>query len=301
MVPWNKPAAEHPIDAQLVRDLLRDQCPDLAELALREVANGWDNAIYRLGDTWCVRLPRRQLAADLVRGEQRWLPQLAERLPIPVPAPLRRGLPACGFPWPWSVCPWMEGDTAESAALDLERAAHQLGAFVAALHAPAPDDAPVNPFRGGPLSERSDVLHERVEALGDSIDAPAVRACWQDALAAPRYEGPAVWLHGDLHPANLVVRDGGIAAVIDFGDLTGGDPATDLALAWMLLPPELRPVFRRAAGGADAATWRRARGWALSHGVACLATSADDRRMRQVGAKTLASVLSDPDLGALPR
>ena len=154
MASGNMPAAEHPIDAALVRRLLETQHPDLAELPLVEVACGWDNVIYRLGDAWSVRLPRRALAVSFTRNEQRWLPRLAPTLPLPVPVPVRLGAPGCGYPWTWSVCPWFEGETAADAALDLERAARELGAFLAALHQPAPADAPHNPFRGGPLGDR---------------------------------------------------------------------------------------------------------------------------------------------------
>jgi aminoglycoside phosphotransferase (APT) family kinase protein len=288
------PAAEVEIDAALVRGLLADQHPDLAALPLEAHAPGWDNAIYRLGRERVVRLPRRALAARLVAHEQRWLPELAPRLPLPIPAPVRVGRPGRGFPWAWSVCPWFEGETAADAPLDPEPAARHLGAFVAALHAPAPDDAPANELRGGPLAGRTAMLEERVALLGDAIDGEAVLAGWRRALDAPR-AGRRVWLHGDLHPANLVVQGGRLAAVLDFGDLTGGDPATDLAVGWMLFDADSRPVFRAAAGGAEEATWARARGWALSHAIACLASSADNPRMHAVGARTLAHVLADAD------
>ena len=287
------PAAEHPIDAALVRGLLDDQHPDLAQHELTRLACGWDNEIFRLGEDLLVRLPRRQLAAGLLLHEQRWLPQLAPCLPLPIPAPLRVGVGGRGYPWAWSVCPWFEGETAAEASLDLPRVARELGAFVAALHMPAPAAAPANEFRGVPLAERGDVLEARVAALGEAVDADSVRACWADATSAPVHAGPAVWLHGDLHPANLLVRDDSLVAVLDFGDVTGGDPATDLAAAWMLFPPDVRPAFRAAVGGVDEATWRRARGWALSHAIACLASSADDPRMDGVGAQTLAWVLDD--------
>jgi aminoglycoside phosphotransferase (APT) family kinase protein len=295
MSSMRRPASEHPIDPALVRGLLADQHPDLAHLPLREIASGWDNLIYRLGDAWCVRLPRRALGARLIAHEQRWLPELAARLPLPVPVPVRHGRPGRGYPWRWSVCAWLEGDTAAEASLDLPQAMRDMAGFVAALHAPAAADAPPNPYRGGALSSRSDLLRQHLAVLGDALDGRAVRERWTRALAAPAHSGPPVWLHGDLHPANLVVCDGRLAGVIDFGDLTGGDPATDLAVAWMLLPAELRASFRAELGDVDEATWRRARGWALSHAIACLASSSDDPRMRGVGAKTLAAVLEDPE------
>lgn len=288
------PAAEVEVDEGLVRALLADQHPDLAGLPLTPCPPGWDNAIFRLGRELVVRLPRRAVAVRPLENEQRWLPELAPRLPLPIPVPVRTGAPGRGFPWPWSVCAWFEGATAADAPPDPQPAARDLGAFVAALHAPAPGDAPVNELRGGALAGRSAVLEERLALLGDAVDAKAVRARWRAALAAPYDPGLRVWLHGDLHPANLVVRDGRLAAVLDLGDLTGGDPATDLAAAWMLFDADVRPIFREAAGATDDATWRRARGWALSHAIACLASSADNPRMRGVGARTLAHVLADP-------
>lgn len=288
------PTAEVDIDEPLVRGLLGDQHPDLADLALAEVASGWDNVVYRLGDALTVRLPRRHLGAELVEHEQRWLPELAPRLPLPIPAPVRVGRPGRGYPWSWSVVPWFEGTVAAiEPPVDLFDAAETLGRFLVSLHRPAPPDAPVNPYRGVPLAERSARMHECVEQLGETVDRPRVEQLWADLVVTPRWAGSPLWLHGDLHPANLLVRDGRLAAVIDFGDITGGDPATDLAVAWMLFPAEVRPAFRVAAGDPDADTWERARGWALAHSIACLAHSADNALIAQVGARTLREVLAD--------
>ena len=140
----DKPPAEFPIDEALVRGLLSDQHPDLAALPLARVGSGWDNELFRLGARWVVRLPRRALAAGLVEGEQRWLPELAGRLPLAVPVPLRCGVPGRGYPWRWSVCPWLEGETAAEAVFSPERAAADLGAFLRALHRPAPPAAPLS-------------------------------------------------------------------------------------------------------------------------------------------------------------
>ena len=293
----NMPAAEIDIDDALVRDLLRRQFPAGAQRELRRVANGWDNVIYRLGDHWAVRLPRRALAVALVSHEHRWLPQLALTLPLPVPAPVHCGRPDEGYPWPWSVCPWFEGAVAAvTPPQDLEAAARSLGGFVAALHRPAPLDAPPNPYRGVPLAQRNTALHERLILLGREIDSASVGELWQEALEAPRWDGPALWLHGDLHPANLVVHRGRLRAVIDFGDITAGDPATDLAVAWMLFPPSARRHFRAACGVRDDATWSRARGWALYLAVAMVAHSKDNPLMATVGRRTLDAVLSEAGL-----
>ena len=287
------PAAEVEISVDLVRALLEDQHPDLAGLELRFVNEGWDSAIYRLGTDLAVRLPRREINAALLPGELKWLPTLAPRLPLPVNEALRVGQPGRGFPWQWSVCPWFDGETwADAAVRDPFEAATILGMFVGALGHDAPDDAPTTPYRGGPLTDRDLALRERVEILGQSIDRDAVLALWDDALAAPANTRRA-WVHGDLHPANIVVRDGVLAAVIDWVDLCGGDTAYDLAAAWFCFDdPAARAVFQSSTGVTDDATWVRARACALSHAIACLANSADNARMHAVGRRTLTAVLA---------
>lgn len=281
------------VDAALVRALLGDQHPDLAALPLTPLACGWDNSVWRLGDVLTVRLPRREAAAGLIEREQRWLPRLAPRLPLRVPAPLRIGRPALGYPWSWSVCPWFAGDDAVTLAPDdpLDAAA-TLGRFVAALHQPAPAEAPPNPFRGIPLRDRDARLRECLRVVPD-VDAPRILASWEALLGTAPWDRAPVWIHGDLHPANLLVADGRIAAVLDFGDVTGGDPATDLAVAWMLFPETARAAFRAAAGDIDTDTWRRARGWAIALALAYLAGSPDERRLASVARRTLAAALDD--------
>ena len=287
------PAAEVEVDVELVRDLLSEQHPDLAELPLTLVANGWDNAVYRLGDDMSVRLPRRQLGADLVANETRWLPEVAERLPLPVPVPLHVGDPARGYPWRWTICRWIDGEVAATSVLDLGRAAVALGEFVAAMCAPAPPDAPYNPYRGVPLAERESVTSDRIEQLRDQIPAATLQRAWEEALAVPVFAGAPRWLHGDLHPANMVAVGGRISGVIDFGDITAGDPATDLSVAWMLFDGPDRTAFRAAAGDPDDDTWARARGWAISLAVAYIANSADNPLIAGIGTRTVERVLSE--------
>ena len=292
------PAAEVDLDESLVRRLLAEQCPDLAGLALTPLAFGWDNAVFRLGDDLVVRLPRRQVAVALIEHEQRWLPELAPTLPLPVPVPFRTGRPSTevGYPWPWSVCPWLDGDVAARRRPDdLAAAARTLGHFVRALHRPAPPDAPANPQRGVPLRDRTSSMrlwldrldgHE-VDGTGGTVDVAGVLARWEDLAATPPWTGPPVWLHGDLHLANVLVHDGRFSAVIDFGDLTAGDPAGDLFVAWQLFEPDLRPAFRDAVGEVDDDTWRRAEGWALLMAVAYLANSADHPLIADLGRRSL--------------
>jgi aminoglycoside phosphotransferase (APT) family kinase protein len=287
----NTPAAEVDIDEVLVRELLIEQQPDLADLPLTLMANGWDNVIFRLGDDFVVQMPRREIVAPQMRNLQRWLPELAPSLPLPISAPVRAGTPGCGYPWPWIVCPWLPGAPALAAPPDdLNAAAVALGEFVRALRQPAPEDAPAPVYRGGPLVDRDPALRERVAQLGGSIDGTAVLRRWGEYLAVPRWPYAATWLHGDLHSGNILVNGGRVSAVIDFVDLAAGDPACDLLVAWTLFSSEERLVFRDAAD-VDDATWARGQGWALSWAIAVLAGSADNPAYADLGRRTLREVL----------
>jgi aminoglycoside phosphotransferase (APT) family kinase protein len=295
----NVPTAEFDVTVDLVRGLLEDQHPDLAGLPLDVVANGWDNAILRLGDDVAVRVPRRQLGADLVAHEQEWLPGLAERLPISIPAPVRTGAPGRGFPWSWSIVPWFHGEVAADSELDdPTREAERLGSFVCILHDTPAENAPSNQFRGFPVA----TLDERVEVntaelatsdvIDPSIDVDEIRQRWADLRSVRvEWDGPPALLHGDLHTANIVAAGGEIAAVIDFGDITGGDPANDLPVAWMLFGEADRDVFRSAVGGIDDDTWRRGQAWALHFAVLYLLHSADAPRFARMGEHLTRAIL----------
>jgi aminoglycoside phosphotransferase (APT) family kinase protein len=297
------PAAEVEVSADLVRRLLAGQHPDLARLPVAFLANGWDNELYRVGDGLLARLPRRAFGAQTIKNEQRWLPGLASRLPLPIPYPERTGAPACGYPYSWSVVPYLPGVPAARAdSFDPAAAAAAVGGFLGALHVPAPPDAPSNPSRGIPLADRADTFAANLALLTgqtgqDPSGRDAVLRVQDAALAAPGYDGPPVWLHGDLHPANILVNDGQVSGVIDFGDITAGDPAGDLSVAWMLLPLDCHDRFwsaYQAAGGrADDALRARARGWALNLAIAFLAHSEDNPVIRGIGRRTLSTVLED--------
>ena len=256
------------ITAELIRDLLRDQHPDLADQPLKLGARGWDNQLWRLGDDLAVRLPWATESADeLLRKEHAWLPGLAPHLPLPVPVPQRLGEPSERFPRPWIVTTWVPGEPADRAPVTrAEETADSLAAFLTALHRPAPDGVPAGRGRGVPLAGLADGF---AEGLAKAVelelipDPDAVRAVWDDAVAAPAWTGPALWLHGDLHPANVLTANGTLCGVIDFGDLCAGDPACDLAAPWTLLPDGFTDRFHEAyLPGVDSATRRRARGWA---------------------------------------
>jgi len=300
------PAAEVEVSADLVRRLLADQHPDLARLPVEFLANGWDNELYRVGNELVARLPRRALGAQIIKNEQRWLPALAPKLPLPIPYPERTGVPGCGYPYCWSVVPYLPGvSAAQASSFDPAAAAAAVGGFLGALHAPAPGDAPANPFRGVPLAERVGTFAANLDLLvgqadQDHVARDAVLRAWEAALAASGYDGPPVWLHGDLHPANILVNDGQVSGVIDFGDITAGDPASDLSVAWMLLPPGCHACFwssYQAAGGAGGragdALRARTRGWALNFAIVFLAHSEDNPVLREVGRRTLSTVLEN--------
>lgn len=290
------PIADLDVDEALVRALLAEQQPDLADLTVTEFDNGWDNVIFRLGEALSVRVPRRQVAAQLIEHEQRWLPELAPRLPLPISSPVRIGAPGPTFPFHWSVLAWLPGnDAATTPPSNMHRAAAALTHFLNALHLPAPDGYPLNPYRGVHLAERADAVEQRMEQLAGDIDSITIGSVWHRLRQAGRWDGPPMWLHGDLHPSNILVHHGSLSAVIDWGDTTAGDPATDLAVLWMLLPFDARLGVRHGCN-IDADTWHRAGAWALNLALAYLVASADNPQMRQIGEHTLANVLSDPTL-----
>lgn len=291
-----KPTAEVSIDEPLVRRLLEEQHPELAGSRIRLMTSGWDNAIFHLGVDLLMRLPRRQLAADLIGNEQRWLPELASRLPIPIPVPRYAGRPSDAFRWAWSVVDLIPGvDGLDESPAPAEAVA-VLASFVNAMHVVAPVDAPSNSFRGVPLRNREEQTRSELvgftAAFPEGPDVGLLEEIWERALEAPTHEGPPVWLHGDLHPGNVIVRDQTIASVIDFGDLTSGDPATDIGAAWMFFESADRERFRSLVG-ADGPTWARARGWALSVSLGIALNSSDNPRYEALGLRTLQRVIDD--------
>jgi aminoglycoside phosphotransferase (APT) family kinase protein len=276
--------------------VLRAQHPDLAELPLREVESGWDNAMFRLGAKLAVRLPRRIAVATLIDKEQGWLPQLAPFLPIPVPAPVRTGQPGDSYPSRWSIVPWLHGRSADVCEPRADQG-EPLAAFLCALHRPAPENAPLNPYRGVPLSERAEQIAERIRRLElhTRLLNADVKRIYEAAMSAPIDVAPT-WLHADLHPGNLLVDDGIISGVIDWGDMARGDRATDLATIWMNLSDrKARENAMCACDGVSDATWLRAKGWAIFFGVT-LGTSglAGDARHAVMARRTLERVVDGP-------
>lgn len=266
-------ADEVETDAALVRRLLYEQFPQWAQLPIeRVVSYGTDHDIYRLGDGLAARLPRIGWATGQAAKEARWLPRLAPHLPLALPVPLAMGRPGAGYPFGWSVCTWLPGDNANGTLGDLNEAAVDLAEFVIALRAVDTTGAHPRPpgGRGGPLAEADAQVRRSIAALGDRVDGPALLRSWADSLAAPPWAGTEVWVHGDLLPGNLLVQDGRLSGVIDFGALNVGDPACDLQPAWNVFAGRSRARFR-AELAVDDAGWLRGRGWALSQAVTALA------------------------------
>lgn len=264
-------ADELAIDVSLVRQLLIARFPQWAHLPLRPVPSaGTDNALFRLGDDLTVRLPRREASAGQPEKEYLWLPRMASSLPLAIPVPLAKGSPGEGYPFPWSVCRWLEGENVAFERLaDPRQCAADLARFIAALHRIDPTGGPPpgkhNFGRGAPLIARDAPVRAAIAALHDlgMVNAAAVTTAWEAALHAPAWRDTPVWIHGDLAPGNLLSVRGRISGVLDFGCLGVGDPACDLMIAWTLFIGESRESFR-AALAVDDATWERGRGWALS-------------------------------------
>lgn len=284
------PEAEIEVTTELVDRLIQQQHPDL-QGELTPLANGWDNVIFRLGRTRTVRLPRRQMAAELITKEQRWLPQLASGLPLAIPVAERVGYPTEDYPWSWSIGPWFQGAALTTIAVpERTRYAAELASFFAVLHQSAPADAPINPVRGIPLPGRAVIARQQLELLRLP---DRIRTLWEKLVDTPALAGPPVWVHGDPHPANVLIKDGRLAAMIDFGDLCAGDPATDLAVGWLAFDPTGRRRFHDhyvAIKGEDPDLWRRARGWALSLGLSLLANSDDNPMLATIGRHALQQV-----------
>jgi aminoglycoside phosphotransferase (APT) family kinase protein len=255
------------IDEALVRRLLVAQFPQWADLPITPaVPQGWDNRTFRLGEHMTVRLPSADRYAAQVEKEHRWLPRLAPYLPLPIPVPLARGAPASDYPWPWSVYRWIEGETATTGRIaDSRRFATALARFLTALQridtTDGPPPGPHNFFRGGPPRVYDTETRQAIIALEDEIDTGGATAVWEAALAAT-WHGSPVWVHGDVATGNLLIKDGRLSAVIDFGTSGVGDPSCDLAIAWTLFEGNARDAFR-ASLGLDGATWARGRGWTL--------------------------------------
>lgn len=261
----------HTDDAR-VRRLVASQFPQWGGLSIRRVASfGTDHDVYRLGEDLSIRLPIVQWATSQAEKEARWLPRIAPSLPLRVPLPVAAGRPGFGYPFAWSITEWLPGEDAVHAEIDLDAAAVDLAKFVLALRGVSTAETPDRPkgARGSPLAELDPSIRGALDALGARIDRAAVQRVWDEALEAEPHSGPEVWVHGDLLPGNLLVQDGRLTGVIDFGGLNVGDPACDLQPAWALFDATSRSAYREALNVDDAA-WRRGRGWSVCQAVMAL-------------------------------
>lgn len=287
---------EPDLHVEVVRRLVAARFPEWAGLPVAALASsGTQNAVYRLGDGLCVRLPRQQWVAPRLEKEVRWLPLIAERSPLEVPTPVAVVPAGPGYPMPWAVYRWVEGEPYTALpVVDEGDAARRLAAFVAAVRSLDPAGAPRSQ-QDRPMVARDRGMRAALAVVGDVIDTERAAASWERSLGAPPPTGRPVWAHGDLLPPNLLVRGGALAAVIDFGCAGVGDPAVDLIAAWSAFGERGREVYRGALG-VDEGTWRRGRGFALHQAVVIAA--AHLRRpgpMLAVAARTAAAVLSDPE------
>jgi aminoglycoside phosphotransferase (APT) family kinase protein len=288
-----------PIDAHLVLRLISAQFPQWADLPVTPVASdGWDNSTFHLGAHMKVRLPSAARYVAQVDKEYRWLPRLAPRLPLPIPVPLAVGAPGEGYPFPWSVYQWLDGEPASVTPIaDMRQIALDLAGFLVALQridaTGGPPAGAHNFYRGGPLRVYDAQTRQTLDVLAGDVDTAAATAAWDAALAAT-WSGPPVWVHGDVSAGNLLVKGGRLSAVIDFGSSAVGDPACDLVIAWTLLEGESREAFR-AAMPADGATWARGRGWALWKALITLAQHREANPVEAAQARRVVqAVLEDP-------
>ncbi len=284
-------------DRQLVDRLVRSQFPQWSDRSIVEVDSfGTDHDIYRLGDDLVARLPKIEWASPQAAKEAEWLPILGPHLPLDVPVQVAVGRPEHGYPFSWSICEWLPGQAASHGIDDLERAAVDLATFILSLRAVDTSGAPVRPVagRGGPLVEGDEFCRWSISQLGARIDGPRALRLWEEALEVSPWEGNEVWVHGDLLPGNLLLRDGRMTAVIDWGGLNVGDPACDLQPAWHVFTGTSRQTFRTALGGVDEDSWLRGKGWVVRQTVSALAYYWDTNPgMVRQASRALREVLGD--------
>ncbi|MCL1594737.1 MAG: phosphotransferase [Actinomycetia bacterium] len=284
------------ITTDLAHRLLEDQHPDLTDRTLSVAGEGWDNVMIRLGDDLAMRLPRRALANELISNEQRWLQLIQLTSPIPLPVPVRVGSATSYYPYVWSVVPWFPGSRATTGPFAPSQIA-PFAAFLRALHVHAPGNAPRNTFRNQPLTAYGAAVERRlsmVEATGIDlgVHVTTIRNMWRE-LEATAIDREPTWIHGDLHPNNMVTDNGVLVSVVDWGDMTAGDASTDLGSVWSLFEPSRHDDFWTAYGPVTHATRNRAKAWAIHFALLWIVDASDvDSTFGTMGRDTLARVVS---------
>ena len=255
------------IDESLVKKLISTQFPEWKDLPIQKVASsGWDNKTFHLGGNMTVRLPSAAEYELQVEKEHRWLPKLGPFFSLAIPEPIAMGEPGDGYPWKWSIYRWIEGDSAASTKIaDQCRFANDLAQFLAALQkidaAEGPTPGLHSFHRGGALKVYDDETRRSLEGLKGKIDTKTATEMWEEAIAIDWVRAP-VWVHGDISAGNLLVKDGKLHAVIDFGQLAIGDPACDMQIAWTMFEGKSRQIFQKSLQ-LDIETWNRGRAWTL--------------------------------------
>ena len=286
------------ITDELVQKLIASQFPEWAHLPIKPVKrSGWDNRTFHLGKTMLVRLPSAQCYAAKVEKEQFWLPKLAPHLPLPIPTALAMGKPNEDYPFNWSVYAWIPGQQASKQTIfSIFTFAKDLAHFLKTLQKIDTTGGPIagahNFYRGGNLAVYDEQTQQALTLLKNRTDITIFEKTWNKALRST-WQNPPVWVHGDIAPGNLLVKDGKLCAVIDFGGLSIGDPACDYAIAWTFLSPQARDIFKEALQ-VDEATWARARGWALWKALIIYAElPGTDARQIKTSEKILQTIITD--------
>lgn len=288
------PESEINITKELVRDLIYTQIHELSTLPLIYLENGWDNVMYKLGDHYIVRLPRRQLGANLILNEQKYLDYLPTSLPIDIPRPIFIGEPQSDYPWKWSVLPYYQGKPADQSEIAPQEA-NRLIDFLKSIHQPANGNAPINDHRGVSLALRAEDVEQRLQSIKLELkeDYKPLQHIWNDALKAPQATQNN-WIHGDLHPRNILINQGKLSAIIDWGDITSGDVATDLASVWMLFDDHSTRLKALESYVVDDALIARTKGWVIYFAAVFYQTGlVDNPRHIAIGKRAIDNLLQD--------
>lgn len=254
------------ITVDLVKKLIFEQFPQWSHLEIKPVKNsGHDNRTFHLGDDLTIRLPSGKEYEPQIQKEAKWLPVLAQHLSLPITAPVAKGKPTPEYPLAWSINRWLVGETVTHTNVDLQKFAIELARFLKELEAINAENGPQagahNFYRGGDLAVYIEEFEQALTQLPAGPQRNHYQDIWTTALAT-KWEKKPVWVHGDIAVGNLLVNDGHLSGVIDFGILGTGDPACDLVMAWTFFDSKSRKAFKEEMG-LDDTTWQRGKGWAL--------------------------------------